>query len=191
MRKNSNLLNVQVKNYGECGWCQDEERKETLFIPWEIWSQWLFISNRMGNREWGGIFKVKDQTITEFRIPKQAVNSAECEFKEELGGEGLVHSHHNMQAFHSSQDDAHARNLYEYSIVLSNTNGYEATKKIRLPCGGFGYLRVELSLLGCPEVNLSMISLKTQEVMKEVPPALDELPGIDWEERYPEGGEFV
>ena len=165
--KNSNLLGVRVKNYGECSYCLDEDNKVTLNIPWNIWSQWICISRHIGGKEWGGVFWVKGDTVASFRIPKQEVTSTECEFKEELGGEGIVHSHHNMGAFHSSQDDHHARNLYEYSIVISNTKGCEATKRIKLPCGGFGYVKVELHLIGCPDMDFSKITEKRQEFMPD------------------------
>ena len=163
---NSNLLGVEVKNYGECGWCVDEENREVLTIPWEIWTRWLFLSQQMGEKEWGGVFWVEDHTITEFKLPKQEVTSVNCEFKEELGGNGIVHSHHNMDAFHSSEDDAHARNVYDFSIVLSNKGTYEATRKTKLPCGAFGYVKLELEITGSPsEIDLSRIS----EVKKEKP----------------------
>lgn len=158
---NSNILGVNAKNYGECGYSSDEDHKETLKIPWNIWSQWLYISQRTENKEWGAVFRVKNSTITEFKIPRQEVSSAECEFKEDLGGDGIVHSHHEMNAFHSSQDDSHARNLYLYSIVITNSKGYVATKRVKLPCGGFGYVKVELRLVDCPEMDLSKITEKS------------------------------
>ena len=161
--KDSNILNVKVKNYVECGWCNDTEKKVILKIPWNIWSQWMYISRQMGDKEWGAAFWVKDNTISKFKIPKQEVDSTECQFKEEIGGDGIVHSHHNMGAFHSSQDNHHARNLYSYSIVISNTDGYEATKRVKLPCGGFGYAKVELHLAGCPNIDLSKITERKQE----------------------------
>ncbi|HUU88972.1 MAG TPA: hypothetical protein VMX17_14650 [Candidatus Glassbacteria bacterium] len=165
--KNSNMLDVKVKNYRECGYCLEAKNKVVLNIPWAIWSQWVYLSQHIGSKEWGAVFWVKDNTITHFKIPKQEVNSTECEFKEELGGDGMVHSHHNMDAFHSLQDDRHARNLYEYSIVLSNAKGYEATKRMKLPCGGFGYVKVEMYLIGCPDMDLSKITEKKQELMLE------------------------
>lgn len=167
LNKNSNMLDVKVKNYSECGYCLEVKNKVVLNIPWAIWSQWMYLSQHMGSKEWGAVFWVKDNTITHFKIPKQEVNSTECEFKEELGGDGMVHSHHNMDAFHSFQDDRHARNLYEYSIVLSNAKGYEATKRIRLPCGGFGYVKVEMYLIGCPDIDLSKITEKKHEFIPE------------------------
>lgn len=167
LTKDSNILKVRVKNYGECGWCLDPENKVILNIPWHIWSQWLHVSRQMGSKEWGGVFWIKDNTVTEFKIPKQEVTLAECEFKEELGGDGIVHSHHNMDAFHSSQDNLYARNLYTYSIVLSNTKGCEATKRIKLPCGGFGYVKVELQLSDCPDIDISKISERKQEFIPE------------------------
>lgn len=159
--KDSNILNVSVDNYTDCGFCKKEENAVELNVPWEIWSQWLYISNKMGNKEWGAVFWVKDGAVVSYKIPNQTVSSVECEFEEELGGDGIVHSHHNMNAFHSSQDDAHARNLYKYSIVLSNKDTYEATIKIKLPCGAFGYADVKIFLINCPEFELEKIKKKT------------------------------
>ncbi|MDP3052423.1 MAG: Mov34/MPN/PAD-1 family protein [bacterium] len=156
--KRSNILEVKIKNYGECGFCSDLDNQETLKIPWDIWSQWLHLSQCLGSKEWGAVFWIKDNSVTRFKIPRQEVSSTDCEFKEELGGDGIVHSHHDMGAFHSTQDDRHARNLYAYSIVLSNAKGYEATKRIKLPCAGFGYVRVELRLVDLPDVELSKIT---------------------------------
>jgi hypothetical protein len=155
--KNSNILEVEVKNYGECGFCKEE--KETLNIPWSIYSQWLFLLNQIKGKEWGGVLTIKDKTVTEFKIPKQEVDATNCEFKEELGGEGIIHSHHDMGAFHSGQDDNHARNLYTYSIVISTT-GIITTKQKKLPCGGFGYINVDLKIIDSPIMDLSKIKEK-------------------------------
>ncbi len=158
--KNSNLLSVSVNNYGECGWCKEQKQTEELEVPWLIWSKWLYLCNQMGSNEWGGVFWTKDNKVIDFKLPKQKVSSIECEYKEDLGGNGIVHSHHNMDAFHSSQDDSHARNLYEYSIVLSNKTGYEATKKVKLPCGGFGYVKIVIRITDCPDIDLGKIETK-------------------------------
>ena len=165
--KKSNILDVEIKNYGECGFCSCMDNKETLKIPWAIWSQWMYISRLMQDKEWGAIFWVKDNTITSFKIPKQEVTSVECEFKEELGGDGIIHSHHDMGAFHSSQDDAHARNLYTYSIVTANSKGSIDTKRVKLPCNGFGYVKIELEIIDLPQIDLSKISEKAREIVPE------------------------
>ena len=165
--KKSNILEVKIKNYGECGFCSDRDNQEILRIPWSIWSQWIYISRIMQDKEWGAIFWVKDNTVTGFKIPKQEVTSVECEFKEELGGDGIIHSHHDMGAFHSSQDDHHARNLYTYSIVITNSKGNVATKRVKLPCNGFGYCHVQLELVELPAIDLSKISERTREFIPE------------------------
>ena len=127
----------------------------------------MYISRLMQDKEWGAIFWVKDNTITSFKIPKQEVTSVECEFKEELGGDGIIHSHHDMGAFQSSQDDAHARNLYTYSIVTANSKGSIATKRVKLPCNGFGYVKIELKIIDLPEIDLSKISERVKEMIPE------------------------
>ena len=165
--KKSNILDVKVEYYGECGFCSKKDNQEILNIPWNIWSQWMYISQRMGEKEWGAVFWVKDNAISSFKIPKQEVGSVDCEFKEELGGDGIIHSHHDMGAFHSSQDDAHARNLYTYSIVTANSKGSIATKRVKLPCNGFGYVKIKLQLVELPGIDLSKISERTRELVPE------------------------
>jgi hypothetical protein len=157
--KNSNLLEVEVKNYSECGFCKEKETEEKLIVPFNIFSQWLYLLFVMGDKEWGGVFWVKDQRIVEFKIPQQEVTSGDCEFKEELGGDGIIHSHHNMGAFHSAQDDRQSRNLYKYSIVISNS-GYEASAKVKLPCDGWGYTTLKLMLEDTP-ISTEKIEVKS------------------------------
>ncbi len=172
--KKSNILDVRIKNYGECGFCSEGDNQEALKIPWNIWSQWMYISQHMGDKEWGAVFWVKDNTITSFKIPQQEVGSVDCEFKEELGGDGIIHSHHDMGAFHSSQDDAHARNLYTYSIVIANAKGSIATKRVKLPCNGFGYVKINLELIELPALDLSKISERTRELIPEATSEFEE-----------------
>lgn len=161
--KDSNILDVEVKAYNECGYCTDPRNRIELSVPWETYSEWLYLSNQMGDKEWAGIFTVRDGVITDFKIPKQEVSSTSAEFKEELGGNGIVHSHHGMGAFHSGQDDRHCRNLYDYSIVMSNSKGYVASKRIELPCGAFGYLDVRLVIMSIPAgLDLSRIEEKSE-----------------------------
>jgi hypothetical protein len=172
--KKSNILEVKIKNYGECGFCSDRDNQENLKIPWNIWSQWLYISQCMGDKEWGAVFWVKDNTVTGFKIPTQEVTSVDCEFKEELGGDGIIHSHHDMGAFHSLQDDAHARNLYTYSIVIANSKGSIATKRVKLPCNGFGYVKIQLQLVELPAIDLSKISQRARELIPEATSEFEE-----------------
>jgi hypothetical protein len=157
--KESNVLDVKVNIYTECGFCKDKVSLPELKIPYSIWAEWLYISHYMQKVEWGAVFWVKDGVITHYMIPKQEVSAGECLFKEELGGDGMVHSHHDMGAFHSSQDDAQARNLYTYSIVLSST-GSICTMRSRLPCKGFGYRDTELKLIDVPAVDFTLIEEK-------------------------------
>jgi hypothetical protein len=156
--KKSNILDVEVKNYreDECGYCKDDDTAETLSVAWDLWCTWQMISLRMGNKEWTGVLRIKDSIIEDFKIPEQIVTSTSCDLKEELGGNGLVHSHHTMGAFHSGQDDKHARNLFEYSIVLSGSD-YVATRKVTLPCGAFGYKKVTLLIINEPAIDMSKI----------------------------------
>lgn len=155
--KNSNILDIKSRDYGECGWCKDSDNVAKLKIEWSLWCTWLFINSKMDNLEWTGVYDVVDEVITNFRLPRQVVKGTECEMLEDLGGNGVVHSHHNMGAFHSGQDDKHCRNLYTYSLVLSNSNGYDGSMRRILPCGGFGHSELELEFINAPSIDLSCI----------------------------------
>lgn len=185
-RKNSNILDVTVKNYTECGYCSDPENKIQLNVPWEIYSTWLYLSDQVGDKEWAGVFAVRDGVVADFKIPEQEIASASVEFKEEIGGNGIVHSHHNMGAFHSSEDDKHCRNVYEYSIVLSNSKGYVASKRVEVPCGAFAYLNVELVITGMPaDIDLSKMTEKQhlkEDTNKDQQSGL--YPDIPWPDDY-------
>lgn len=154
---NSNILGVEPKVY-KCGYCDKYE--ETLDVPWSIYSSWLYLMQEMKKKEWGGVFVVEDLKVVSFRLPKQEVTGSEVEFKEDLVGNGVIHSHHGMGAFHSGQDDKQLRNLYEFSIVMSST-GHEACMRTKLPCGGFGYIDVKLKVTDVPQVDMSSIKEKT------------------------------
>jgi hypothetical protein len=151
-----NILDVKIKNYTDCDYCKDKEDGQSLIIPFKIWCEWLYISNENTGKEWGAVLDIKDNKLIGYKIPQQETSSTECEFKEELGGNGIMHSHHTMGAFHSAQDDKHARNLYEYSIVIS-TSGYVCTRKMKLPCGGYGYKEIEILLTDVPDLEIDKI----------------------------------
>ena len=156
--KNTNILDVKVKNYGECGYCK--EQKELIKVPSEIFIQWIALMWKMDDKEWGGVYDVVDGVIQNFRIPEQEVSGSTCEFKEDLPANGIIHSHHTMGSFHSGQDDAQARNLYDYSLVISSKNIIGTRRKI-LPCGGFGYIPLDIQVMGVPEIDTSKIKLET------------------------------
>lgn len=145
-----NVLDVKVRNYGDCGFCKDEDNEETLTVPWETYSRWLYLCNQFPDKEWSGIYTVVSGLISNFRIPKQEISTASVKLAEDLGGNGIVHSHHGMGAFHSGQDDKACRNLYDYSVVLAH-DGYTVSKRRELPCGGFGYVEIVLLVSDIPE----------------------------------------
>jgi Prokaryotic homologs of the JAB domain len=157
--KDTNILNIEVDNYDDCGFCKNTQKHESLKISWKIWSEWKLISQYMGDKEWAAVLWVEDNEIKRYQIPKQTVGGIEVELEEELGGNGLVHSHHKMGAFHSPQDDKHAKNLYEYSIVISSDDNI-CTRKISLPCNGFGYADVSIVITDVPVIDISMIKEK-------------------------------
>ncbi|MCD6489500.1 MAG: hypothetical protein J7K20_02080 [Thermodesulfobacterium sp.] len=155
--KNTNILDVEVNYYKNCDYCSKLE--DTLYVPWEIYTQWLYLLRLYPDKEWAGILKIEDKVIKEFIVPKQEISSANVEFTDDVNGNGVIHSHHSMGAFHSGQDDEAVRNLYEYSIVIAN-NGYDACRRIKLPCGGWGYINIKLEIINAPEIPFDNIQEK-------------------------------
>lgn len=165
---NDDILGVadDIKIHKVCG-CMAGVKAE-LTIPWDIWQKWLCISSSMKNLEWGAVYDVvsyvgdkkldikAEDIVSEFRVPKQTVSGGSCHFEEDLGGNGVVHSHHSMGAFHSAQDDAATRNLYDWSIVLSD-KGYEACKRVKMKCGDYTYIPVTLNFTDIPGIKMKNI----------------------------------
>lgn len=148
---NTNILDVKVDDHGECGFCK--KQRGELVIPWETYAEWLLLMQKMGNQEFGAVFDVVNGIVGNVRYPEQEISSASVTFTEELGGNGVMHSHHSMGSFHSHQDDTQFRNLAEYSVVLSHS-GALGTKRVTLPCGGFGHVPLDIKLEGKEPVNL-------------------------------------
>jgi hypothetical protein len=177
---NDNVLDVKVQHYGECGFCGDIE--EALYIPWSIWSDWLWLMSQMGSLEWGAVYNVKtvktskanvspiitQQLVTDYLIPKQEVTAGSIDFpdRKQLDNfNGFVHSHHGLNVSgHSGQDDEHERRLFDYSIVLSHT-GYVASRQIKTPCGGFGYVKVKIFITGLPKIDDGNITDKNNVIV--------------------------
>ena len=157
--KSNNILGVEVKNYKDCDWCKD--KNEEIQVPFEMMSAWLFLLYKFGDSEWAAVLKIKDEKIVDWEIPEQEKSSVTVEFCDGKGYNGLLHSHHRMGSFHSSQDDTQGRNLYDYSFVIS-TSGLIGSKRTKLPCGGFGYKDLNLVLVGIPE-NLKLDRIKEKK----------------------------
>lgn len=179
--KNTNILDIKVIKCGDCDYMK-QQPEEKIYVPFGIWSEWQWIMKKMGAKEWQAVYDVKNQevfeaeddkpavmgyVVTAYRIPKQTVTGTSAEFinspehSEMLKGDGIIHSHHGLGLHqHSSQDDEQSRNLYDWSILLFDS-GVTASKRIKSPCGGFGYVKASVYLLGCPEIDLSNIEEKT------------------------------
>jgi hypothetical protein len=181
--KDSNILDIKVVKCGDCDYMK-QQPEEKIYVPFDIWTEWQWIMKKMSDKEWQAVYDVqvkevfpadgKDAAVsgpivTAYRIPKQTVTGTSAEFvnepesSEQLKGDGIIHSHHNLGLHkHSGQDDSQSRNLYDWSILLFNGGtGVEASRRIKSPCGGFGFVKATVFLIGCPEIDLSNISEKT------------------------------
>jgi hypothetical protein len=131
------IIDSEIKVYSECGWCKN--KSESITLSDKVIVQIISLCKKYESKEWGAVFTVRDGVVTELLIPKQIVSGSAVEFLEELGGNGCIHSHNNMDAFWSTTDNTTFRDRYEYSIVINNKLEYNACHRVKLPCGGFGY----------------------------------------------------
>jgi hypothetical protein len=168
----NNPFDVEVLDVtGKCAWCDKQKAEEQrIDIPYPIWQDFQFLMGRFPSLEWGAIYNVEPVgdagchgKVTDFIIPEQVVTGSEVEFTEEkdLGGNGIVHSHHSMGGFHSHTDDTSARNLYDYSIVLSTKENI-CTRRMKTPCGGFGYVKCKIVITELPE-RIALDKIKKKE----------------------------
>lgn len=134
----------------------------TLVVPTDIWLKWQYINAKMGNKEWGAVFDVKDGAVSNLRIPKQEVTGGSCIFLEDIGGNGHVHSHHSMGAFNSGTDDHSTRNMFDYAIVLSGYD-YVCYKRLKVSETAYKWIPVKLILPEIPTIDLSNIQEKKWE----------------------------
>lgn len=156
--------------YTDCGYCKGRMMKEKLLIPTDIYMTITALLKAYPSLEWGAVFDVVDGKVTNFRVPLQEVTGASVTFKEDLGGNGCIHSHNKMGAFWSGQDDSQFRNITEYSIVVNNNWDYQACRRVKLPCGGFSYIDVEL--VTEVDVNIEQYKDKIQEKRRVESPIL-------------------
>lgn len=154
-----NILGVKAEIYSKCNYCEKQDSIK-LTVPYSIYCEWLILLRRYEHTEWGAVFNVVDNKVMDYTIPKQEVTSTSCEFKVNTYENGMIHSHHSM-AFNgfSTQDHEQAIGLFEWNIVISNT-GYNAVKKTKLPCGGFGFQDIKLEIEGYPELSFDNIQEK-------------------------------
>ena len=149
----SNILGVKpcCNTVEKCSFV-DSLDSGTLQIPFSIWAYWLYKCTCL-ETEWLEVFWVKDNVVEKLVVPKQKVGKVSAEMFEDLGGNGIIHSHNGAGTFHSSTDDKEARPLYDWSIVI-NEGDYTASRKQKLPCGHFGFAEVSIELLDAPDIHL-------------------------------------
>jgi len=143
--KEKNILGVKVEIFSSCGRIENA-KKETVKIPYEIYSLWQLLLLKYEKLEWGGVFNVVDGEVRDFRIPKQEVGWASVGFKEELGGNGVIHSHNTMGNFFSTTDHDTCINLFDYGFVISNDGKIQGVHKVATACGGYVYTKIDIEI---------------------------------------------
>lgn len=124
----------------------------------------------------------KEVAVTDLFIPKQEVSAGDVQVKRfdfPPGMVGVIHSHHDMGAFFSSQDEGNVNKHHKLSIVVDSGGRYKATIKVRVPCGAAlasvetrVMVGIDKSVLGFLEDAKTKIQKKTYSVSEPV--------GADW-----------
>lgn len=155
------------KHYKKCEYA-DSLKRDTIFVPWKIYSEWLMTMQLLPSKEWIATGIVSEQTEDESKFSrvessqlKNVGNLASASTEDYDNSNLIVHSHHSMGTFHSSVDDEYCIPNYEYSIVVS-FSGILCKKRKQLPCGGFGQVDVNVQV-----EEIEDISLKVTKLLKE------------------------
>lgn len=124
-----------------CDYLAADKAVPTLTWPRELWDQWKAATHFNTNLEILALFRVDStNTVTELHFPPQEVEKAACQVLEQDGQwDGLIHSHHDMGAFFSSDDKATALPNYRFNVVTCHKGDYKGAERITLPCGGLGF----------------------------------------------------
>jgi len=137
----------------------DEERTPLIFIPVEIHTKIVAMSDAMGHMEWLGYLRGKaageNYSITDVYVPEQEVSSGSVEVTGRIEFNdvvGTVHSHHGMGAFFSGTDDEFIGNNHDVMIVYGSGE-YKARIRRLLKCGSYINLDAEIRIFS-PEVNV-------------------------------------
>lgn len=142
--------------YSNCDFCHQEDEKNVLYIPGDIWERWRTWTKVYPNKELLALFDVEEMRkgetsnvegwhVTWVWLPKQRVTAVECEILESSGeAKGMIHSHHHMQAQMSGQDRKELMPAYEVSVVSNHDGDVQAYERVMLPCGGIGFRELEV-----------------------------------------------
>lgn len=136
----------------KCDYLESKKEARTLVFAADVWAMWQAATRVRDSLEILALGKVVDGRVVELHIPAQEVSGGACELREQNGHYDLmIHSHHSMGAFFSSDDKATALPNYRYNVVTSHKGDAEAVERINLPCGGMGFTKVEVQYETPPE----------------------------------------
>lgn len=125
----------------------------TITFPADVWATWQAATRVRPELEILGLFSVgEDGRVTDLVIPRQEIEGGSCTLLEQNGHhDGMIHSHHNMGAFFSTMDKETALPNYRFNVVTDHKGGYEAAERITLPCGGYGFVDLNIAVEYAPE----------------------------------------
>lgn len=117
----------------------------TLTFPADVWATWQTATRVNPNLEILALFNVTDGRVVDFEIPPQEIEAAACTLGIVNGHkDGCIHSHHSMGANMSSMDRDTVLPNYQYSAVTNHQGAIEAFERVQLPCGGWGFKKLEV-----------------------------------------------
>lgn len=123
-------------------------------IPHEMYRNWIWLALYF-NTEWIAYLRgAQDEaskiwTISDMYFPKQKANGAHVDAEDgqiQEGTIGSVHSHVNMGAFFSGEDEKHFNHPVE--IVVNRKGELAMCVRMVLDCGKFSRIKTECVLIG-------------------------------------------
>lgn len=135
-----------------------------LYFPVSMWNNFVLLAGKV-NTEWIALLKAEadaqgDYQVRGFYFPPQVATGGHVDVDDdhtpEPGVTGALHSHVNMAAFWSGEDDKHWN--WPFEVVLNARGEYSARIRHQMACGCWSRAKTKVFTVGdMPE----LVTLKT------------------------------
>lgn len=117
----------------------EEAEATKVIMPYRIWMLVMKLTHAV-DTEWLGYLQAEqlesgDWHVLELQIPEQEVQAAHVEPTETIHAPGVIHSHVNMSATFSANDDEYINSNHDFSIVVNKNAQVSVVQRVKLPCG--------------------------------------------------------
>lgn len=141
-------------------------KEPEVFVPYAMFRLWVEMAWRI-DTEWLA-YLTGEQTergleVGDMYFPAQTVGGAHVDTVDELveirpGTIGKVHSHAQMKAFFSAQDEAHQN--WPVELVVNAKGDVAARQRVQLGCGKWSRVDSKVLLVGTQEATAKVAEVK-------------------------------